>query len=262
VVIPTVTPPVQGARPSPDEPDEDDERARSGRYPDLVTPELQLSFRRGGEELTLELCHDIATAEFVVNCRQGDGANKTDRTDRFADVAQATAYLHFIEGRLMTESWTRTQVRRWTREASPAATSADASPNRPVAQVYRMNAPSAAPAAATTSALAPTPAPTPTPAPKPAPAPTPAPEQKQGFVQPERPLTPPPPPTDAELNKGIYALEQPLVCPLCREWIRSIRVVRLSRTQVPFTSTLPRSGRALACSACDGVLSLELVGIL
>lgn len=61
---------------------------------------------------------------------------------------------------------------------------------------------------------------------------------------------------------GTYALDRPLFCPHCRERILSVHVVRLVRAQVSFTSTLPRGGRALACSACDGILSLELSGLI
>src|SRR5689334_16664306 len=39
---------------------------------------------------------------------------------------------------------------------------------------------------------------------------------------------------------SVYALELPARCPHCREVIQTLRVLRLRRTQVPFTSTLPR----------------------
>jgi hypothetical protein len=189
-----------------------------------MQPELQLSFRRGTDELTIELCHDVATAEFLIVTRHTAGTSKPDRTDRFVDLEQATAYMQFIEGRLTGEHWQRTQVRRWTKETVIESDSTPAADGRQTAQLYRMNV-AAAPA------------------------------------QPERP-TGETAPSDDEAIRGAYALEEPLVCPHCREWIRSIKVVRLSRTQVPFTSTLPRSGRALACSACEGILSLELAGFI
>jgi hypothetical protein len=57
---------------------------------------------------------------------------------------------------------------------------------------------------------------------------------------------------------AVYTLELPARCPACRASIRTIRVLRLKRTQVTFTSTLPRSGRALVCPECGRILSVEL----
>ncbi len=57
---------------------------------------------------------------------------------------------------------------------------------------------------------------------------------------------------------ALYTLEQPARCPFCRAPIRTVRVVRLSRSQVAFTSTLPRGGRAMVCPECDRILSMEL----
>jgi hypothetical protein len=59
-----------------------------------------------------------------------------------------------------------------------------------------------------------------------------------------------------------YELEQPAKCPHCRAVIRTLRVLRLTRTQVSFTSTLPRSGRALICPECDRILSAECSGLI
>jgi len=72
---------------------------------------------------------------------------------------------------------------------------------------------------------------------------------------------------DAEVPEGwtagaIYTLEQPVRCPHCREIVRSLRVVRLLRTQARFTSTLPRAGRAIICPQCEKILSVELAGLL
>jgi hypothetical protein len=61
---------------------------------------------------------------------------------------------------------------------------------------------------------------------------------------------------------AVYTLELPVRCPSCKEPIRTLRVVRLSRTQVAFTSTLPRNGRAFICPQCERLLSVELSGIL
>jgi hypothetical protein len=55
-----------------------------------------------------------------------------------------------------------------------------------------------------------------------------------------------------------YALERPLTCPHCQEQMQSIKVIRLVRSQVPFTSTLPRRGRVLTCPGCDTILSAGL----
>jgi hypothetical protein len=57
---------------------------------------------------------------------------------------------------------------------------------------------------------------------------------------------------------AVYTLELPAHCPHCRELIRSVRVYRLKRTQVTFTSPLPRGGRAIVCSACHTILSADV----
>ncbi len=85
------------------------------------------------------------------------------------------------------------------------------------------------------------------------------------------PTLPPPPPApeeprptagvearDIDEDSARYVLGRPLSCPHCHEWIREIHIVRLTREHVPFTSTLPRSGRALVCPSCEGLLSAEL----
>lgn len=61
---------------------------------------------------------------------------------------------------------------------------------------------------------------------------------------------------------AVYTLELPARCPHCREPIRSLRVLRLTRTQVSFTSPLPRGGRALICPLCERIISAELSGLL
>lgn len=62
-----------------------------------------------------------------------------------------------------------------------------------------------------------------------------------------------------EWQRGAtYTLELPARCPYCREIIRTLRVLRLKRSQAAFTSPLPRGGRAILCSACDGILSADL----
>ena len=61
---------------------------------------------------------------------------------------------------------------------------------------------------------------------------------------------------------AVYELELPARCPSCREVIRELRVLKLSRQQVAFTSTLPRAGRALVCPLCERIISAELGGLL
>ena len=61
---------------------------------------------------------------------------------------------------------------------------------------------------------------------------------------------------------AIYTLELPARCPYCREVLRTLRVLRLARTQVSFTSPLPRAGRAIVCPLCERILSAELAGII
>jgi hypothetical protein len=55
-----------------------------------------------------------------------------------------------------------------------------------------------------------------------------------------------------------YTLEAPLNCPWCKAELSSVRVVRLLRGQVNFTSTLPRRGHIIVCSACQSLLSAGL----
>ncbi len=57
---------------------------------------------------------------------------------------------------------------------------------------------------------------------------------------------------------ALYTLELPARCPNCREPIRSVRVLRMTRTQVAFTSTLPRGGRVIVCPECERIISIEL----
>ncbi len=57
---------------------------------------------------------------------------------------------------------------------------------------------------------------------------------------------------------ATYTLEMAVHCPHCDEAIRTIRVVGLTRSQVAFTSTLPRRGRVAVCPECDRILPVEL----
>ena len=63
-------------------------------------------------------------------------------------------------------------------------------------------------------------------------------------------------------NVAVYTLEQPVRCPHCREPIHTLHVVGLTRTQVAFTSRLPRTGRVFVCPACERLLSVELAGLI
>lgn len=64
----------------------------------------------------------------------------------------------------------------------------------------------------------------------------------------------------AQLGKidAEYTLECPVRCPTCGETVTTVRAVRLLRTHVNFTSTLPRRGRLIACPHCLAVMPAEL----
>ncbi len=66
---------------------------------------------------------------------------------------------------------------------------------------------------------------------------------------------------DREGIEAEYVLETPVVCPHCKAETTSLQVVRMLRTRVNFTSTLPRRGVALVCPACGAVISAELGSI-
>ena len=61
---------------------------------------------------------------------------------------------------------------------------------------------------------------------------------------------------------AVYSLEFPTQCPQCCSEITTVRVSRLLRTQVSFTSTLPRKGYIIVCPECEGILSAELSGLV
>jgi hypothetical protein len=70
-------------------------------------------------------------------------------------------------------------------------------------------------------------------------------------------------PRHKHADKGaVYSLEFPTRCPQCCSEISVVRVSRLLRTQVSFTSTLPRKGYIIVCPECDGILSAELSGLI
>jgi hypothetical protein len=61
---------------------------------------------------------------------------------------------------------------------------------------------------------------------------------------------------------ALYTLEGPVTCPECNTEIRTLRVLRVLRTQVSFTSTLPRRGYVILCPDCERILSAELSGLV
>lgn len=67
---------------------------------------------------------------------------------------------------------------------------------------------------------------------------------------------------DMSQGGAVYALEHPTRCPHCARPMRTFRVLRLMRTQVPFTSTLPRKGYVIVCPECERVISAELSGLI
>jgi len=66
----------------------------------------------------------------------------------------------------------------------------------------------------------------------------------------------------SRVNGAVYSLEFSTRCPHCSSAISSVRVSRLLRTQVSFTSTLPRKGYILVCPECEGILSAALSGLI
>ena len=55
-----------------------------------------------------------------------------------------------------------------------------------------------------------------------------------------------------------YTLEGPVKCATCRETLTNVTVVRLLRTRVNFTSSLPRRGYVVVCPACGTVVPAGL----
>ena len=69
---------------------------------------------------------------------------------------------------------------------------------------------------------------------------------------------PPKPAPRLESSEAAYRLESPVTCPHCGETVSTLKAVRLLRTEVNFTSTLPRRGRVLVCPVCDAIVPAEL----
>ncbi len=71
-----------------------------------------------------------------------------------------------------------------------------------------------------------------------------------------------PAPARKSLIGAVYTMESAARCPQCEKEIRTFRVLRVLRTQVSFTSTLPRKGYVVVCPECDQILSAELSGVI
>lgn len=71
--------------------------------------------------------------------------------------------------------------------------------------------------------------------------------------------------SDAPLSPAIeaeYTLESPIRCPHCQAAIERVQIVRLLRTRVNFTSSLPRRGHVFICPACQSFLAGEVSGLI
>lgn len=51
-----------------------------------------------------------------------------------------------------------------------------------------------------------------------------------------------------------YTLETSVQCPGCKETVDTVYVVRLLRTRVNFTSSLPRRGYVVVCPSCRTIV--------
>ena len=60
---------------------------------------------------------------------------------------------------------------------------------------------------------------------------------------------------DVHDSDAEYTLEYAAACPVCGSTLTTVKVVRLLRTRVNFTSTLPRHGQVVICPDCRAVLS-------
>ena len=59
-----------------------------------------------------------------------------------------------------------------------------------------------------------------------------------------------------------YTLESGANCPSCNSQVTTVQVVRLLRTKVNFTSSLPRRGYAVVCPVCRTFVPATVGGIL
>jgi DNA-directed RNA polymerase subunit RPC12/RpoP len=68
-------------------------------------------------------------------------------------------------------------------------------------------------------------------------------------------------PRSEKRTEAEYLLESPVKCPSCGERMTTVNAVRLLRSQVNFTSTLPRRGRVVTCPHCFSVIPAELTNL-
>ena len=66
------------------------------------------------------------------------------------------------------------------------------------------------------------------------------------------------PPDEDSAADAEYTLESAVACPSCNTSLSVLRVVRMLRSRVNFTSTLPRRGHVITCSHCKTILSVQL----
>ena len=88
-----------------------------------------------------------------------------------------------------------------------------------------------------------------------------APREHEVPLQPEPVIGPILAPQEAAAvanSDAVYRLESTARCPQCGETISTLRAVRILRTQVNFTSTLPRRGRVITCPCCFSIVPAEL----
>lgn len=55
-----------------------------------------------------------------------------------------------------------------------------------------------------------------------------------------------------------YALESPVRCSCCSSLVETVHVVRLLRTKVNFTSSLPRRGCVGVCPICKTLVPVSI----
>jgi hypothetical protein len=84
------------------------------------------------------------------------------------------------------------------------------------------------------------------------------PDSAVGAPHPVPGMPPPAGSSTAANADAVYRLETPVRCAQCGETITTLKAVRLLRTQVNFTSTLPRRGRVLTCPSCLCMVAAEL----
>jgi hypothetical protein len=59
-------------------------------------------------------------------------------------------------------------------------------------------------------------------------------------------------------SEAEYTLESPVKCVSCHQTLQTVQVVRLLRTKVNFTSSLPRRGYVVVCPSCQAIVPAGL----